>query len=154
MVKPILVFSGKTKTRKNNTGHRSHLQPGAGSVTYMAQGLKGGKDMTQSPRQCGPRRPGARREQIGPTPAPERKPLRAMSAAEFAQWAEARRMALADFVAYAQSYLARRNWPGSETNPTNQRYHAFLIEAADLLAGLAEMGEDAERAAAQEDEEL
>ena len=50
---------------------------------------------------------------------PTRKRLADMTPEEVAVWAEARRDGLAAFVAEATQYRARRNWPGSENNPTN-----------------------------------
>jgi hypothetical protein len=68
-----------------------------------------------------------------------------MTPAEVAQWAAERRVALADFTSHAQAYINKRNWPGSEHNPTNQRYNEFFKEAADLLAALDELYELAEQ---------
>lgn len=97
---------------------------------------------------------GGRRDPIGPTPVPRRKRLRDMSAAEFAAWLAEQHRELEDMTSYVQSYLTRRARRGSRTL-TDKRYEQFLAQAADLLAGLAEMREAAEQAAqAQEEEDL
>jgi hypothetical protein len=70
-----------------------------------------------------------------------------MTPQEKATWAEARRDELATFLAEALRYRGRRNWPGSETNPTNQIYDQFLPVAADLLQALDEMHTAAVQAA-------
>ncbi len=70
---------------------------------------------------------------------PARKLLVDMTLQEKADWAQARHDGLAAFVVEATRYRSRRNWPGSENNPTNQIYDRFLPEAADLLQALEEM---------------
>lgn len=62
-----------------------------------------------------------------------------MTPQEKAAWTQDRREGLAAFVEEALRYRGRRNWPGSETNPTNQIYDQFLPVAADLLQALDEL---------------
>lgn len=62
-----------------------------------------------------------------------------MAQQEIAAWELARHEGLAAFVAEATRYRRRRNWPGSDNNPTNQLYDQFLLEAADLLQALDEI---------------
>jgi HPt (histidine-containing phosphotransfer) domain-containing protein len=73
-----------------------------------------------------------------------------MSATEFEEWTRARIAGLDAFMREAQRYRSGRNWPGNETNRTNQIYDAFLSEAADLLAALEEMRAAAEKEAQQQ----
>ncbi len=71
-----------------------------------------------------------------------RKPLRDMTPAERSEWYVEQRAELEDFCSYAQRYTKRRKRRGIETR-NDERYEQFFVRAADLIAGLDELYEDA-----------
>jgi len=84
------------------------------------------------------------------TSVPSRKPLRDMTPSERADWYLEQRAELEDFCSYAQSYMKRRKRRGIETGNDN-RYEHFFTRAADLLAGLDELRQEAMEQAEKED---
>ncbi len=78
-----------------------------------------------------------------------RKPLRDMAPAERADWYLEQRAELEDFCSYAQRYTMRRKRRGIETGNDN-RYEQFFTRAADLLAGLDELRQEAMEQAEKE----
>lgn len=84
------------------------------------------------------------------TPIPSRKPLRDMTLSERADWYLEQRAELEDFCSYAQSYTKRRKRRGIETG-NDDRYEQFFVRAADLLAGLDELRQEAMEQAEKEE---
>jgi hypothetical protein len=87
-------------------------------------------------------------------PAPsERKPLAEMTAQERADWYASQQAELEDFCSYAQSWMKGRAGRNIHTR-NDERYQHFLDKAADLIAGLEELRQEAAaQAAAQATEE-
>ncbi len=84
-------------------------------------------------------------------PMPGRKLLRDMTPAERAEWYVEQRGELEDFCSYAQTWTKRRKRRGIETR-NDERYEQFFVRAADLIAGLDELRQEAEEQAVQEGE--
>jgi hypothetical protein len=75
-----------------------------------------------------------------------------MTLAERADWYGSQAAELEDFASYAQRWAKRRERQGRQ-NENDDRYQQFFNQAADLLRGLDELRQEAERAAAQVAEE-
>lgn len=71
-----------------------------------------------------------------------RKLLCDMTLRERADWYLEQRAELEDFCSYAQHYTKRRKRRGVETS-TDDRYEQFFTRAADLIAGLDELRQEA-----------
>lgn len=82
---------------------------------------------------------------------PDRQPLRDMTPAQQAEWYAMQKAELEEFCSYAQQWTKRREGRGKQ-NYHDQRYHQFFSIAADLITGLDELYQEAERQAAQEEE--
>ncbi len=80
---------------------------------------------------------------------PARKRLQEMTPQELVGWLAGHQGELEDFASYTQGYIKRRSRQGKHTL-TDERYERFLVQAADLLAGLDEMRQAAEQAAQEE----
>ena len=84
-------------------------------------------------------------------PGVNRKPLREMTPQKRADWYLEQRAELEDFCSYAQRYTMRRRRRGSQTF-TDARYEQFFSAAAELLAGLDELRQEAMEQVAQQEE--
>ncbi len=78
-----------------------------------------------------------------------RKPLRDMTPSERADWYLEQRVELEDFCSYAQRWVVRRKRRGIQTL-NDERYEHFFTRAADLLAGLDELRQEAMEQAEKE----
>ena len=112
--------------------------------------------MTQRPRRPRTRRsrtpPGRgddRTQAARPEPV-ERPPLQAMTPRQRADWYGDQTAELEDFCSYAQRWAKRRAGRGTN-NDNDQRYQQFFNQAADLIAGLEELRQEAAQAAQEEE---
>jgi hypothetical protein len=94
-----------------------------------------------------------RRATLGSAAKPtliERPALQDMTAAQRADWYATQAAELADFASYAQRWAKRRERQGRQ-NENDARYQQFFTMAADLIAGLDELRQQAAAQAAEEE---